>query len=455
MLAAVLVAVGVAGCGGGQPPTTGARPEGGAGGGGLALFDASGVYASMGLLVAGPPLPFVATVRYFADSSPDSTLALFALSLANHALSFQRDGSAFTAQYHVEVAFRRDSGSARQFATDELVRVRTFQETLRADESVIYQQFVAMPPGVYTMDVTVRDRNGPAVSHRERTDTVVRFAGQGLATPLAVYQGPGRRRRADVPKVLANPRAMLSYGADSLRFYVEVYGARPGTRLAARARDQGGNEVWRDTLALAGNESLASALAVIGPGDLPVGVGRFEVAPVGAGPDAARTLPFLVSFSDQWAITNYDQMISLLRYFDRQDWVDKLRQAPPEQRPAVWREFYRATDPNPATPENEALEAYFRRVQIANQRFREAGDPGWLTDRGEVFIILGEPDDVFDFSNGVTRASVGGVRGIRWTYNALRLTLFFQDQNGFGRFRLTPLSRAEFQRAAAQARHRQ
>ena len=455
VVAVTLFAVGVAGCGGGAPPTTGARPEGGGRGaaaaGGLTLFDASSVYASMGLLVAGPPLPFIATVRYFADAGPDSTLALFALSLANHALTFQRDGPAFTAHYHVDVAFRHDTGSVRQFATEETVRVRTFQETLRADESVIYQQFVAIPPGVYRVDVTVRDRNGPAVSHRERTDTVARFAGQGMAMPLAVYQGLGRRRRADVPKLVANPRAMLPYGVDSLRFYVEVYGARAGTRLAARALDQGGHEVWRDTLALAGDEALASALAVIGPGDLPVGTGRFEVAPVGAGPDAARITPFLVSFSDQWAITNYDQMISLLRYFDRQDWVDKLRQATPEQRPAVWREFYRATDPNPATPENEALDAYFRRVQIANQRFRE-GDPGWLTDRGEVFITLGEPDDVFDFSSDVARA---GVRGVRWTYNAFRLTLFFQDQNGFGRFRLTPLSRAEFQRAAALARRRQ
>ena len=103
------------------------------------------------------------------------------------------------------------------------------------------------------------------------------------------------------------------------------------------------------------------------------------------------------------------------------------------------------------TSENEALEAYFRRIQLANQRFRESGGPGWLSDRGEVLISLGEPDDVFDFSSDVSRS---GARGIRWTYNSLRLTLFFQDQTGFGRYRLTPLSRAEFQRAIAQVRRR-
>jgi GWxTD domain-containing protein len=409
----------------------------------------------MGLLVGGPALPFVATLRYFADAAPDSTLALFALSLANHALTFQRDGSGFAAQYHVDVAFRGDSGATRQFATDETVRVRTLQETVRADESVIYQQFIAVHPGVYHVDVTVRDRNGPAMARGQRADTVPRLAGQGMSEPLAVYQGPGRTRLADVPKLLANPRAALSYGADSLRFYVETYGMPRGARLAARALDQTGREVWHDTVPLTGTDAFASVLAVLRPGDVPVGQGRFEVSTVGAGAAAGggtRSTPFLVSFSDQWAITNYDQMISLLRYFERQDWVDKLRQALPEQRPAVWREFYKATDPVGATPENEALEAYFRRIQVANQRFRESGDPGWLTDRGEVYVSLGEPDDVFDFSTDASRA---GVRGIRWTYNSLRLTLFFQDQNGFGRFRLTPLSRAEFQRAAAQVRRRQ
>jgi len=444
---------GAAACSSAPRPGTGPRPDPGEGA--PTLFDAGSVYGSLGLLVGGPALPFIANLRYFADAAPDSTLAMFALSLANHALTFQRDGSGFAAQYHVDVAFRADSGVTRQFATDETVRVRTLQETVRADESVIYQQFIAVRPGIYHIDVTVRDRNAPAVAHGQRADTVPRLAGQGMSEPLAVYQGPGRTRLADVPKLLANPRGAVSYGADSLRFYVETYGMPRGARLAAHALDQAGHEVWHDTVALSGTDSFASALVVLRPGDLPVGQGRFEVSTVGAaaaGGGAARSTRFLVSFSDQWAITNYDQMISLLRYFERQEWVDKLRRAPPEERPAVWREFYRATDPDGATPENEALEAYFRRVQFANQRFRESGDPGWLTDRGEVYVTLGEPDDVFDFSSDVSRA---GSRGIRWTYNALRLTLFFQDQNGFGRFRLTPLSRAEFQRAAVQVRHHQ
>ena len=444
-----LCALGIAGCS--ARPPAGSPPPPARGAVSSDLFDAGAVYRSMGLLVARAPLPFVASLHYLADAAPDSTLAVFGLSLANRALKFERDGDEFVARYHVEVAFRGDTGPARQFASDDVVRVRTFAETQRGDESVIYQQVFGLAPGAYRVSVTVRDRAGPAVAHDERTDTVPRLSGRSWSAPLPVYNGRGRARLAEVPQVLVNPRAAVSYGADSLRFYVEAYGFASGVRFLARALDRGGRELWRDTVALQGTDTLAVARVVVRPAALPVGQGRLEVQPLGGAADAAtaRATPFLVSFSDQLAITNFEQMVSLLRYFERPEWVERLRQAPLEQRPALWREFYTATDPDPATPQNEALEEYFRRVQIADQRFREGSDPGWLTDRGEVFITLGEPDDIYDFSTDVSRT---GPRGIRWTYAALRLTLFFQDQTGFGRFRLTPLSRAEFQRVVARIR---
>ena len=73
----------------------------------------------------------------------------------------------------------------------------------------------------------------------------------------------------------------------------------------------------------------------------------------------------------------------------------------------------------------------------------------WIAPRGEVFISLGEPDEILDLSNGMDRS---GQRVLRWTYTSERLVLYFQDQTGFGRYRLTPSSRAEFQRVLARVR---
>ena len=90
----------------------------------------------------------------------------------------------------------------------------------------------------------------------------------------------------------------------------------------------------------------------------------------------------LVSFTQAWVVTNFDEMLDLLRYFGHDDEVNAMRKAPESERARMWREFYAATDPNNMTPENEALNQYFGRIAQANQRFTDEGVPGWRTDRG-------------------------------------------------------------------------
>src|SRR5467141_2372145 len=253
----VLTAVFAAGCG--SSPRAGmpdAAPRRGSAS--PRLFDASSVYRSMGALVGSGALPFVASVRYLAGPTPDSTLALFSVSLTNQTLTFERRGSEFVAEYHVEASFRTDSTSpaaVRQIGSDEQVRVRNFQETLRTDESVIFQQFLTLPPGVYYVMAMVRDRNGPAFARAERADTAPRFAGSAMTRPIAVYSAEGRPERNAIPKLVANPRATLPYGPDSMRFYVERYGATPGP-IVARVVDGADHELWRDSVPLTGGTGV-------------------------------------------------------------------------------------------------------------------------------------------------------------------------------------------------------
>jgi GWxTD domain-containing protein len=445
--AATIVAVGVlAACGPWQRVGTEPAPQAVPA---LAqLFDASAIYRAMGFAVGGPSLPFVASLHFFAGTTPDSTPGVFAMSLANHALSFRRADGGFVAVYHVEVVLRADTLVVFRRVGDETVRVPTFQETLRVDESIVFQQFFVVRPGTYSVSVLVRDRNSSAYSESQIIDTVPQFEAPALSGPIATYQGAGRSRLDTLPDLVVNPRATLPYGADSLRFYVEAYGLPAGTPLAARVVDPDSVVLWSATATL-GNAPVARARFVLNPSDLPVGRATLEVSAPGT--DVRAASPFLVTFSEQWAIANFSQMVDVLRYFERQDLVAKLKAAPREQRAAAWREFYRASDPVPITPENEALEQYFYRVDIASGRFQEPGIPGWQTERGEVFIALGEPDQMSDAANQLGMA----VRFIQWEYMNLRLTLVFQDDAGFGEFRLTPQSRSEFQRVLARVRRAQ
>ena len=60
-------------------------------------------------------------------------------------------------------------------------------------------------------------------------------------------------------------------------------------------------------------------------------------------------------------------------------------------------------------------------------------------------MILGAPDEATETSNVAART-------IRWVYYRYRLTLFFIDESSFGRYRLMPKSRADFERVVARLR---
>lgn len=57
--------------------------------------------------------------------------------------------------------------------------------------------------------------------------------------------------------------------------------------------------------------------------------------------------------------------------------------------------FWKHRDPVPETEENEFKKELYRRIEYANKYFgRESPKPGWKTDRGRFYIILGPPNDI-------------------------------------------------------------
>jgi hypothetical protein len=106
------------------------------------VFDPTVTFRQMGLIAEGGAISIVGSVRLLAGPTADSTLILIAMSLHNRGLTFRRDGDGFVAEYRVELVFRQGNDIAQQVARDERVRVGSFRETLRTEESIIFQQVV-------------------------------------------------------------------------------------------------------------------------------------------------------------------------------------------------------------------------------------------------------------------------------------------------------------------------
>src|SRR5690606_10017005 len=140
--------------------------------------------------------------------------------------------------------------------------------------------------------------------------------------------------------------------------------------------------------------------------DLPAAtlpLGRFWVEVTGPGTGVVRT-PIVLTISDQWMVANFEEVLEFLRYIAHPDELDSLRTGTPAERRTRWETFWAKRDPLPITDLNEFRDEFFQRVRYATEAFREPGGrAGWQTDRGEVYIVLGPPDQALERYIGVSQ----------------------------------------------------
>jgi len=107
---------------------------------------------------------------------------------------------------------------------------------------------------------------------------------------------------------------------------------------------------------------------------------------------------------------NSKKFLDIIRYIITPQEERIFREMPPEDRGEFIEDFWKRRDPTPETAVNEFRKQYYTRLAVADKAFR-AGIPGWMTDRGRIFILLGPPTDVIKKSmGGATREFSKGKR---------------------------------------------
>ncbi len=78
-----------------------------------------------------------------------------------------------------------------------------------------------------------------------------------------------------------------------------------------------------------------------------------------------------------------------------------LRLETNEEREQFIESFWLRRSTNPDLPDNDFKEEHYRRIAYANEHFA-SGKPGWMTDRGRIYIIWGKPDEIESHPTGGT-----------------------------------------------------
>jgi GWxTD domain-containing protein len=165
---------------------------------------------------------------------------------------------------------------------------------------------------------------------------------------------------------------------------------------------------------------------------LPFGNYELEIVASSGSASDAYKLPFSIFWKDMpLSLKNLDLALGVMRYILSEEEYDAVNTGSDEERMEHILAYWKARDPNPATPYNEAMTEFFRRADQAYYKFQTTNlTNGALTDRGKIFILYGAPDAVDrQLEPGAPPQEV-------WTYRSLDKTIRFVDRHRNGNLRL-------------------
>ncbi len=393
---------------------------------------AAGAFPFLCILLLGAPvgrsaeLPFGLTVRGLPR--PEGGAIEVVVKVARSEMDFVRSGDAFISALEFYVTVRDLEGTFVADATRKVER-RLGDEPEEAWEGVFESVPIDLQvqPGEYVVEVIVKapesDRTGVAT------------------TEVGVDQFPEQGLTASDPVVMSFSEADSGFVADP----------QPGSSGSFSGPSLVEWEMYRalgaeDTVAvveveLRGEEGGVAAETLGIRLEAPVTIARWSVD-LSVLPAGSYTVSVVHddreiaagTFEIQWSIETLamDKRDGrrLLEYFGTRDDENRFKKLELEERQAFWQEFWRDHDPVPGTPRNEFRDAVAARIRYANDRFGSFM-PGWKTDRGMVYVILGAPDEIerHPFEVGSKPYEI-------WSYYSYRVQYIFVDWRGFGNYEL-------------------
>jgi len=293
-----------------------------------------------------------------------------------------------------------------------------------------------LPPGKAKLHVEVeRAGGGP----RGETDITVRVPDyRGVPLVLSdLVLGTCDGARAGDALGPVTPLLTRRYGDDTPALCAAArvrdgLAAAAGSGYAVRwaIKDRTGKTRADSSFTLPRMDRTAGLVIRPDTGDLERGTYRLEVEVSLGGADARADRTFEI---DETRIP-FDRAPRMLRtvlgYVATNSELREIDASPDDSLAAVWTRFWARRDPDPGNADNPAMIEFMRRVDYARRHYGVM-EPGWRSDMGRTYIRFGAPDRVERTSNGITGPSTE-----IWYYDARNTAYVFQDQDGFGRYRL-------------------
>ncbi len=411
-----------------------------------------------------------ATFRY------DSTMTYIELYYGFNASSLRFEKAAgndsaasFVDSLKFDVSVRKaDSIVVRQIWKSPVLVPDTTQEYLR--KNFVGKIDFVLPSGNYRLIVRCDDRNDPQNQDSLSSDLPIpsyssdRLESSSIELCSTIMQGDGSGAfYKNTYNVVPNPSAIYGVGMPIIYYYLEVYNipAALGDSLFSigyEIHDSFGQvqKTFSRTKKKFGTSSVE--VGTINGSNLKTGAYTLTFTVIDSGmnsytttsrkffiynpnlgkpevPDSNLTSSSILStVYASMGEKQLDNEFAEARYIstsEERDQYEALKTV--ESKRQFLYEFWKKREPNQVSKVNEVRTQYLERVVYANSHFRAGVREGWQTDRGRVYIMYGNPDEI-DRHPNETNSKPYEI----WYYNSLEggVSFDFVDRTGFGEYML-------------------
>ncbi len=349
----------------------------------------------------------------FAGDNPDSVRLELYYQIYNDALPFREVGNGYEAEFEVFVAIEDDKDNrVTSYSDHKTVTVADRGKTESMTDYRTNQLNFNLSEGKYKAKLILTDKHSATTYRRELEMELDEYDSKypdlsdiELVQMVAESSNPNSSfSKGDIAVVPSLTGSYESADSAALLYYFEIYRGSNGDdeiTVETSLRHERKGLMYRDTITVNLTEAVTRQIREVSldgyyPGNYELNIKlrgrRFKKV-------AEKETDLIVTWT-QKALVKHDYKVALdqLEYIADPGIIGEMRDVKGlEDRQAALDSFWLERDPNPATEVNELKVTFYHRINVANRVFDHLYYEGWRSDRGRVFIIFGEPDQIDDY----------------------------------------------------------
>ncbi|MGD9487640.1 MAG: GWxTD domain-containing protein [Calditrichaceae bacterium] len=368
-----------------------------------------------------------------------------AVAIQNDVLQFERKGSEFKSAFQTTIAIRSKEGEqtilTETFSED--VVIENFEET-NSRHKYQYKLYkltdlnssgiIKLVPGEYECLLEIRDLISKKTYNSKRPFSVKKkSAEEKYQTSEVTFLIKNPTNIDDIP--LLPSFSAIDFAGDNYA-YLRLM-AVPDDSLVInvrmyRTRKLEDQLIHQEFISVIPDSEIADIIYKMPSNLLEEGEYKIRFSTGGEKYPVNQVKEFsVVWFTKPVYLYRTDLALRPMKYLLKEDELKNVKKMNADKMTAWFTNYWKEKDPSPETVYNELQDEFYQRVDEANRKFLSRFKEGWETDRGQIFLLYGEPQKIEN-----RRYATSTVPYIVWLYNEGKVSFIFVDQDKNGEFRL-------------------